>query len=144
MSSKGQKVLREFVNRVTQWMTEQGIPVPNPDLYKKWCDSGLIAGAGSYREWLQEQGIRSDGTPQVPLIGTVISALENPHDERRKIITRCHLTHKSAIWAKICVKNAVTLPIGLQSWTHTFANEPQECPLSAQKGLGVAFIALCL
>ena len=38
----------------------------------------------------------------------------------------------------------VTLPIGLQSWTHTFANEPQECPLSAQQGLGVAFIVLCL
>jgi hypothetical protein len=27
----------------------------------------------------------------------------------------CHLTHKSATWAKICVTRAVTLPIGLQS-----------------------------
>jgi len=46
------------------------------------------------------------------------------------------VTHKIAI-------RHVTLPIGLQNWTHTFANEPQECPLSAQQGLGVAFIALC-
>jgi hypothetical protein len=41
--------------------TSLGIPVPNPDLYKKWRDSGLMAGAGSYREWLQEQGMKSDG-----------------------------------------------------------------------------------
>jgi hypothetical protein len=45
--------------------TSQGIPVPNPDLYKKWRASGLMAGAGSYREWLQEQGIKSDGTSLV-------------------------------------------------------------------------------
>ena len=65
MSSKTQKVLRPFVNRVTDWMAEQGIPVPNLDLYKKWRASGPMAGAGSYREWLQEQGIKSDGTPLV-------------------------------------------------------------------------------
>jgi len=47
----------------------------------------------------------------------------------------CHLTHKSATWARILTLSSVTLPIGLQSWTHTFANEPQECPLSAQKVL---------
>ena len=56
----------------------------------------------------------------------------------------CAFTHKVAKIAMISLNAAVTLPIGLQSWTHTFANEPQECPLSAQKGLGVAFIALCL
>src|SRR6266436_2662106 len=33
----------------------------------------------------------------------------------------CHLTHKSATSAKICVKRAVTLPIGLQNWNHRFA-----------------------
>ena len=65
MSSKMQKVLRPFVNRVTDWMAEQGMAVPNPDLYKKWRDSGPIAGAGRYRERLQEQSIKSDGTPLV-------------------------------------------------------------------------------
>ena len=63
MSTKTQKVLRPFVNRVTEWMAEQGIPIPSPDLYKKWRDSGLMADAGSYREWLQEQGMQADGTP---------------------------------------------------------------------------------
>jgi hypothetical protein len=63
MSSKGKKVLRELVNRVTDWMGEQGIPVPDPTLYKKYRDSGLMAGEGSYREWLAEQGLQSDGTP---------------------------------------------------------------------------------
>lgn len=63
MSSKTQKVLRPMVNRITQWMAEQGIPIPDPNLYKKWRDSGLMADAGSYREWLQMQGIKSDGTP---------------------------------------------------------------------------------
>jgi hypothetical protein len=29
-----------------------------------------------------------DGTPQVPLIGTVTEAIQNPHDERTRIITR--------------------------------------------------------
>ena len=52
---------RPFVNRVTDWMAEQGMAVPNPDLYNKWLASGLMAGAGSYREWLQEQGMKSDG-----------------------------------------------------------------------------------
>jgi len=33
-----------------------------------------------------------DGTPQTPLIGTVTPALENPHDERRRIITRSRRT----------------------------------------------------
>jgi hypothetical protein len=54
---------RAEVLRQAYRMAEQGIPVPNPDLYKKWRDSGLMPGAGSYREWLQEQGIKSDGTP---------------------------------------------------------------------------------
>jgi predicted oxidoreductase len=60
---KTQKVLRPFVNRVTDWMAEQGISIPNPKLYKRWRDSAPIAGAGGYREWLQEQGMKSDGTP---------------------------------------------------------------------------------
>jgi hypothetical protein len=63
LSSKGQKVLREFVNRVTDWMGAQGIPIPDPTLYKKWRDTAPVAGAGGYKEWLQEQGIKSDGTP---------------------------------------------------------------------------------
>ena len=62
MSTKTQKVLRPFVNRVTDWMAEQGIPIPDPKLYKQWRDSGLMAGAGSYREWLEDQGMKSDGT----------------------------------------------------------------------------------
>jgi type IV secretory pathway TraG/TraD family ATPase VirD4 len=33
-----------------------------------------------------------DGTPQVPLIGTVASAIENPHNERHRIITRSRRT----------------------------------------------------
>jgi hypothetical protein len=54
---------RWVVNRVTDSMAEHGTPIPNPKLYKQWRDSGLMAGAGSYREWLEEQGVRSDGTP---------------------------------------------------------------------------------
>jgi hypothetical protein len=33
-----------------------------------------------------------DGTPQVPLIGTVTEAIQNPHDERTRIITRTRRT----------------------------------------------------
>src|SRR5438128_2521674 len=33
-----------------------------------------------------------DGTPQVPLIGTVAPAMENPHDQRHRIITRSRRT----------------------------------------------------
>ena len=36
--------------------------------------------------------------------------------------------------AYLCHFAFVTLPIGLQSWTHTFANEPPERLLSAIKG----------
>jgi hypothetical protein len=68
-------VLHEFVKRVTDWMAEQGMPVPNPDLYKQWRDSAPVAGAESYREWLQEQGIKSDGTP---LVGSTTARLPMP------------------------------------------------------------------
>jgi hypothetical protein len=44
-------------------MAEQGIPVPKPDLYKKFRDSALFTGEGGHRDWLREQGIKSDGTP---------------------------------------------------------------------------------
>jgi hypothetical protein len=54
------------------------------------------------------------------------------------------LTHKSATWAKRCVTRAVTLPIGLQSWPHTFAHEPEERPLSGHQGPRVSCIVLCL
>ncbi len=74
----------------------------------------------------------------------VLDCLSHQIKTLEQTVHKCHLTHKSATWAEICVTRAVTLPIGLQSWTHTFANEPQECPLSAQQGLGVAFIVLCL
>jgi hypothetical protein len=63
LSSKGKRVLREMVNRITDWMGQQGIPIPNPELDKKRRDSGLMADAGSYKQWLTEQGIKSDGTP---------------------------------------------------------------------------------
>lgn len=62
-SSKGQRVLRAMVNRITDWMAEAGIPIPDPKLYKNWRDSAPVAGAGSYREYLEEQGMKSDGTP---------------------------------------------------------------------------------
>jgi len=62
MSSKGQKVLREFMNRVTDWMGENGIPVPDHKLYKKWRDNAPVAEDGGYREWLREQGMKADGT----------------------------------------------------------------------------------
>jgi hypothetical protein len=62
LSTKTQKVLRPFVNRVTDWMAEQRIPIPLPDLYKKFRDSAPFAGASSYREWLREQNIKSDGS----------------------------------------------------------------------------------
>ena len=62
LSTKTQKVLRPFVNRVTDWMAEQAISIPDPKLYKKWRDHASVAEDGGYREWLREQGIRSDGT----------------------------------------------------------------------------------
>ena len=49
------------------------------------------------------------------------------------ICRQCDFNHKVAQTAKIKLNAVVTLPIGLQSWTHTFANEPRERPLSAIK-----------
>lgn len=63
LSSKGQKVLREMVNRITDWMAEQGMPIPNAELYKNWRDSGVLVDDGSFREWLTTRGLRSDGLP---------------------------------------------------------------------------------
>jgi hypothetical protein len=63
LSTKTQKVLRPFVNRVTDWMAEQGMPVPNPELYKKFRDSAMLADGGGYHEWLRKKGTKSDGTP---------------------------------------------------------------------------------
>ena len=60
IKTAGQEVLRQAYR-----MAQQGIPVPNPDLYKQWRDSAPVAGAESYRECLQEQDMRLDGTPLV-------------------------------------------------------------------------------
>jgi hypothetical protein len=63
MSTKTQKVLRPMVDRITQWMAEQGIPIPDPKLYKQWQKSAPLVTDGSYREWLAAHGMKSDGTP---------------------------------------------------------------------------------
>jgi hypothetical protein len=65
LSRAWQKVLRQFINRVTDWIAEQGILIPDHKLYMQWRDSAPVAGAESYREWLPEQGISSDRTPLV-------------------------------------------------------------------------------
>jgi hypothetical protein len=62
MSTKTQKVLRPFLNRVVDWMAEQGIPIPNPELYKLWQKSAPLVTDGSYRDWLERQGMKPDET----------------------------------------------------------------------------------
>ena len=38
-STKGREELRAFVDKVVDWMEEQGYEIPNPDEYKVWRDS---------------------------------------------------------------------------------------------------------
>ena len=42
-----------FIDRITQWMEEQQIPVPDPEEYKKWRDSAPPAGQRYFEDiWL--------------------------------------------------------------------------------------------
>jgi hypothetical protein len=56
MSSKTQKVLRPFVNRVTDWMAEQGIPIPNPDLLTAGKTLRLLPKMGAIRSGYTRRG----------------------------------------------------------------------------------------
>lgn len=60
-SSKGREALNALVERVTDYMAENGIPIPNPDLFKRWRDefSGEV---WDFYDWLDMHNLRPDGT----------------------------------------------------------------------------------
>lgn len=60
-SSKGRKELRELLERVTEYMQENGIPVPDPALFKKWRDEYSFEHPDFY-DWLAIHKLRPDGS----------------------------------------------------------------------------------
>lgn len=55
--------MSEFIERIVAWMMEQQIPVPDPELYKKWRDSAPPAGE-EYADFLRRENLKVDGTPK--------------------------------------------------------------------------------
>jgi len=49
----------EFIERVLAYFDENGIPRPDPALYKKWEDTALTS--DDYFDWLEENNLRPDG-----------------------------------------------------------------------------------
>ena len=55
----------EFVEKIVRYFEENQIPVPDPELYKKWRDEFAFDNPlETYREWLVRNGLKADGTPK--------------------------------------------------------------------------------
>ncbi len=50
----------EYLNRITAWMSENQIPVPDSNLYREWHDTEAIDGV-DFKDWLFEKGVNKDG-----------------------------------------------------------------------------------
>ena len=62
MSSKGRA--SDILDNYTRYAEENGAPIPNPDLYKKWRDEwGMDIRFKNFYEWLEFLGIEEDAMP---------------------------------------------------------------------------------
>lgn len=48
------KGFSEFLERIIQWMAENGIPIPDPEDYKRWRDSSPLRGETYQPKWLSK------------------------------------------------------------------------------------------
>lgn len=66
-STKGKRA--ELLNKYTEWATENGAPIPNPDLYKTWRDKwSTDIRFYEYQDWLDFLGIDIDSMPSAETI----------------------------------------------------------------------------
>lgn len=62
VSSKGE--VKNILNNYTRYAEENGAPIPNPDLYKKWRDEwSMDIRFKNFYEWLDFLGIEEDAMP---------------------------------------------------------------------------------
>lgn len=59
--SKGREALNALVERVTDYMAENGIPVPDPALFKRWRDE-FSSDVWDFYDWLDMHNLRPDGS----------------------------------------------------------------------------------
>ena len=61
-SSKG--LVRDLLDTYTRYAEENGAPIPNPELYKKWRDEyGMDIRFKDFYSWLEFLGIKEDSMP---------------------------------------------------------------------------------
>lgn len=51
----------QFLNRITRYFEENEIPIPSPDLYKKWVDM-FQDEEPEFWKWLDRHNLNADGT----------------------------------------------------------------------------------
>lgn len=51
----------QFLNRITRYFEENEIPIPDPELYKKWVDM-FQDEEHDYWTWLKRHNLKSDGS----------------------------------------------------------------------------------
>ena len=60
---------REVLDSYTRWAEENGAPIPNPDLYKKWRDEfSMNPRWAHYWDWLEALGVGDDAMPSAETI----------------------------------------------------------------------------
>lgn len=62
LSSRG--MANDLLNEYTTYAEQNGAPIPNPDLYKKWRDNwGMDIRFKDFYEWLDFLGLEEDAMP---------------------------------------------------------------------------------
>jgi hypothetical protein len=52
-SSLSNQAFGLFLDKITQYMCDNGIPIPDPEAYLRWCDSAPDVGSNYFRDvWL--------------------------------------------------------------------------------------------
>lgn len=74
-TSKGKA--REILDTYTRWAEENGAPIPNPDLYKKWRDEwSMDKRWPTFYDWLDALGIEEDAMPSAETINQLRDSLK--------------------------------------------------------------------
>ena len=62
LSSRGEA--KNILNHYTRWAEENGAPIPNPDLYKKWKKEwSMDKRWPTFIDWIEALGVAVDGMP---------------------------------------------------------------------------------
>jgi len=71
LSSKGE--VSNILNTYTRYAEENGAPIPNPELYKKWRDEyGMDIRFKDFYSWLEFLGIEEDAMPSAETFNKLI------------------------------------------------------------------------